>query len=106
MWSQARANVLEPERPALRIKTFTGRKYIVSPPRPACNGESLHVERPHEDSSDPQSRKSRARPARALGVARQSRAGGTRTRVHDRAREDLEDRGRQDPQRNPETRRR
>ena len=36
MWSQARANVWEPERPALRIKTFTGRQYIVSPPR--CGG--------------------------------------------------------------------
>ena len=30
MWLQARAKVLEPERPALRMNTFTGREYIVS----------------------------------------------------------------------------
>ena len=33
MCADARANVWEPERPALSMKTFTGRQYIVSPPR-------------------------------------------------------------------------
>ena len=106
MWSQARANVLEPERPALRIKTFTDQKYIVSLPLFRVNQDGLHVERPHDDSPDPEGGESCAGPARApvwLGKIEPVELGA---RLHNRAREDHEDRGRQDAQRNPEARRR
>ena len=47
MWEQARANVCEPERPALRIKTFTGREYIVSLPRQPARAGGVRMSKDH-----------------------------------------------------------
>ena len=80
-WLQACANVWEPERPALRMKTFTGPKYIFSPPGRAGARDVASDERPHEDRPHPQGREGRARSGGETSAEIQKLAAGRKSGV-------------------------